>query len=340
MSQDLLAQVPEDRRNVAQAALSAAFAHKTMTALQPVSGGASGALLYRVDVDDRPYLLRMETRRQSPLRNPNQYVCLQSAAEAGVAPQPVHVDADAGVVIMAFHQPRPLHDYPGGPAALARDLGALLARLQATPAFPAFRDYLATLDRLLAFVRGSTLFAPGLLDEHAEGFARIREAYTWDPTGFVSSHNDPNARNVIFDGTRLWLVDWETAGCNDPLTDVAIVVDNLAPAPELRDALLQAWLGRQPDPVLQARLVLMRQITRLYYAALMFSFAAAAPRTTPPDADLSAPTEQELRASLAAGRITATGPEMLYTLGKMCLAGFKSGLGTTEFAEALSVVRG
>jgi Ser/Thr protein kinase RdoA (MazF antagonist) len=338
MTPDVLSQVPADRRDVALAALTTAFGHTAMTPLQPVGGGASGALLYRVDVGDRAYLLRMETRR-SPLRNPHQYACLQIAADASIAPPPLHVDADAGVVIMAFHAPRPLQEYPGGPLTLARDLGQLAARLQATPVFPAFRDYLTSLERMLKLVRGSTLFAPGLLDPHCEAFDRIREVYPWDAGTFVSSHNDPNPRNILFDGTRLWLVDWETAGRNDPFIDVAILVDSLAPTPALRDALLQAWLGRTPDRAALARLTLARQLTRLYYAALMLSLAAMAPRSTPPDADLSAPTPAELQAAISAGRVSATGPDMLYTLAKMCLERFMRDLETTEFAESLGVAR-
>jgi Ser/Thr protein kinase RdoA (MazF antagonist) len=338
MTQDLLSPVPTDRQEMARAALTAAFGHAPMAPLQPVSGGASGALLYRVDVGDRPYLLRMETRR-SPLRNPHQYACLQTAADAGIAPQPMYVDPDAGVVIMAFHTTRPLQDYPGGPLALAHDLGELAARLQATPVFPAFRDYLTSLDRMLTLVSGSPLFAPGLLDPYREGFERIREVYPWDAASFVSSHNDPNPRNILFDGTRLWLIDWETAGRNDPFIDVAILVDSLAPTPALRDALLRAWLGRAPDRAVHARLMLARQLTRLYYAALMFSLATLAPRSAPPDGDLSAPSPAELQAAVAAGRLTPTGPDMLYTLGKMCLARFRADTATAEFAESLEVAR-
>jgi hypothetical protein len=171
------------------------------------------------------------------------------------------------------------------------------------------------------------------------GFERIREVYPWDAGSFVSSHNDPNPRNILFDGTRLWLVDWETAGRNDPFIDVAILVDSLAPTPDLRDALLRAWLGRTPDRATHARLVLARQITRLYDAALLFSLRTLAPGAAPPDADLSAPSPAELHAAVAAGRLSATGPDMLYTLGKMCLERFRRDLGTAEFAESLDIAR-
>jgi hypothetical protein len=40
----------------------------------------------------------------------------------------------------------------------------------------------------------------------------------------VSSHNDPVPANILFDGRRPWLIDWEWAYRNDPLVDVAIVL--------------------------------------------------------------------------------------------------------------------
>jgi tRNA A-37 threonylcarbamoyl transferase component Bud32 len=338
MSNSLLDPVPAERRDTVQAALTTAFGAKPMTALTTVGGGASGALIYRVGVDDRSYLLRLETRRGA-MRNPHQYTCMQTAAEAGVAPSLLCVDDAAGVAIMDFVPARPLQDYPGGPVALARDLGRLVGRLQSTPVFPHLTDYFSAIDRMLGYVRSSTVFAPGLLDAHGEGFTRIRAAYPWDAAALVSSHNDPNPRNIIFDGQRLWLVDWETAYRNDPLTDVAILVDNLASRPEQADALLHGWLGRVPDRALRARLLLMRLVTRLYYAALGFTVFASTPRNGPPDADLRAPSPDEFRAAIGRGQLKPTGPETLYVLGKMCLAGFKAGIDSAEFEEALVTVR-
>ena len=67
----------------------------------------------------------------------------------------------------------------------------------------------------------------------------LREAYDAGSTRLVSSHNDPVPSNILFDGERLWLIDWESACRNDPLVDVAIVLDHLARSPELEDVLLQ-----------------------------------------------------------------------------------------------------
>ena len=204
--------------------------------------------------------------RRTRFRNPHQYVCMKTAVDAGLAPPVHYIDPTEGVAIMDFIPQRPLSEYPGGPAALARDLGRMIARLQRTLLFPQLLEYPVFLDRMLGFIRGSGMFAAGLLDAHAAGFERIRQVYPWNASSPVSSHNDPNPRNIIFDGERLWLIDWETAFRNDPLTDVAILAENFAGTPELEDALLQGWLERPADRELRARLVLMRQLTRLYYA--------------------------------------------------------------------------
>src|SRR5207253_1234324 len=39
----------------------------------------------------------------------------------------------------------------------------------------------------------------------------------------VLSHNDVNPGNIVYDGDRLLLVDWDAAGRNDPLYDLAAI---------------------------------------------------------------------------------------------------------------------
>src|SRR5207248_1871136 len=136
------------------------------------------------------------------------------------------------------------------------------------------------------------LFAPGVLDPCTEHLSRICETYVWDAARLVSSHNDSIPNNILFDGERLWMIDWESAYRNDPLVDVAIMLDNLAPSPELESALVRAWLGGLPDEAMRRRLDQIRALTRLYYAGVLLSASATAPPATPDD-DLVAPTPPE-----------------------------------------------
>jgi len=335
MSAALFDSVPAERRDAARSALASAFGAAQVSSIQPILGGAS-ALTYRVQVGGRPYALRLDVRR-SPMHDPARgFACMRTAAEAGVSPPLRHADAEAGVAITDFIAARPLTAYPGGPEALARDFGRLIARLQATPAFPVLDDYFNVIGRMMAFLAGSGLFAAGLLEPHMARLETIRQAYPWDPAALVSSHNDPNPRNLIFDGTRLWLIDWETAFRNDPLVDVAIVTQEIAPAPALEDALLRGWLGQAPSAQVRARLTLMKAVIRLYYAGLMLMPLAAAPPAQP-HGDLAAPSLAEFRQAIAEGRTALGAPDFMFTLGKMQLAGFLNTAGAPGFDKALSV---
>ena len=332
-----LDRIPAPRRETAAAALSAAFGSQPLTAIQPVLGGGSGALAYRVEVGGRLYLLRLESGRVA-LRNPHQYTCMQTAADAGIAPPLRYADATRGAAIMDFLPQRSLQTYPGGPARLLGDLGSLTGRLQATPTFPYVGDYPVVLDRMLERLRKSGGFAAGLLDPHAENFARLRAAYRWDAATLVSSHNDPNPGNILYDGERLWLIDWETAFRNDPLVDIAIFAENFAATEELEVALLGAWGGQPPSRELRARLTLMRAMTRLYYAALIFSGVGAA-QGSAPIADLHAPTREQFWADAAAGKYKASDPRTIQTLGMIYLATFLESVTALGFEEALEIVR-
>ena len=60
----------------------------------------------------------------------------------------------------------------------------------------------------------------------------------------VLCHNDPYHLNFLDDGRRLWLIDWEYAGMNDPVYDLAGIGYTLDDAG--RDLLLEAYYGTVP----------------------------------------------------------------------------------------------
>ena len=63
----------------------------------------------------------------------------------------------------------------------------------------------------------------------------------------VPCHNDPLCENWIESGDRLYLIDWEYAGMNDGMWDVADVSIEANFEPEYDLKLLRAYLGREPD---------------------------------------------------------------------------------------------
>ncbi|QPF82467.1 phosphotransferase [Bradyrhizobium genosp. L] len=312
--------LPPAEHDAAQAALRDVLGATPIDAVTPVSGGATTARLFRIDAGGHSYVLRIEGE-PSPLRNPHQYVSLRIAAEAGIAPRLHYVNETSRIAVMDFVRRRPLASFPGGLPALTRALGELLARLQATPTFPYFVRYPDIVGRLWAHVCRTGLFAPGVLDRYSEHLERIRAAYVWDDAHSVSCHNDSIPANILFDGERLWMIDWESAYRNDPLTDIAIVSGGIARTPELQEILLRAWLGRTPDDALLGRLALLRALARLFYAGVLLSASAITPRAAP-DTETAAPTLAEFQHAVDSGRLKSGTPAFHHVCGKMLLASF------------------
>ena len=314
---DVFSAIAEDRRTAALAAIASVADPASVTGIIPMTGGGSGASTLRIDTGSGAYLLRLEVGLDG-FRNPRRsYPCLRAAAETGIAPLVHHADEEAGVVLMDFVVERPLSGFPGGEPALLRALGEMAARLQATAPFaPVMEDFGALAEVMLNLIRDGGLFAPGVLDGHVAGLARLRAEYPW--AAQVSAHNDINPRNVLFDGERLWLVDWELAFGNDPLADVANLANNFSDVPEVDTLVLEGWLGRWPDDDTRHQLALMRDLHRLFYGTLLLSEFIG---RRDPEPELTALTPVEFRAAIKRGELRGT-PELLVVLGKMNLAGF------------------
>lgn len=332
----LLAPIPESHRSDVAAALDDAFGPAGVDELVAVPGGASGALTYKVDSGGGSHLLRIEGIR-GPLRNPHQTTCLLAAAEAGIAPPVRHADDTTGLLIMRWIEQRPVTDHRDGPGGVARGAGELIARLHATAPFPDTGDHVEKLGQLAGVLAASGRVAPGLLDEHRAGLAQIVAAYPWDPSSHVSCHNDPNQSNLLYDGERLWLVDWETAGRNDPMVDLASLCAHLGPTPELQSAVLRAALGREPRQDDRDRLVLASQLGRLF-AGMILLLVVDDP-TTPVHDDLTALSIEEFTAGVGAGELVPGTPATTIAFAKLMLATFLAGMHdptTTGALERLS----
>ena len=303
--------------------------------MQSLVGGVSGALILRFEARDRSWVLRVEPERIALEDRQRGFTCMLAAAAAGAAPKVIHADAASGLAIMDFIVTRPVLEHPGGPIGLARALGALSTRVRATDPFPKVGDYPVLIGNMLTRLGKSSLLAPGLLDPHAEGLARIRAALPWNEASLVSSHNDPNPRNILFDGERLWLIDWELAGLNDPLVDIAILTNDLANTPEMEDELLHAAFPRQ-GRFLRARLGVVRVLTRLFYGCIVLETFAAVSLDAPIPT-LAGVSPAAFRRLVADGKLASGAPETAYAFAMMSLAEFIRGVTAPVFAQTLEM---
>jgi thiamine kinase-like enzyme len=85
--------------------------------------------------------------------------------------------------------------------------------------------------------------------------SRIHAALAFTPEPLVPCNNDLLAGNIIDDGTRLWLIDYEYSGNNEASFELGNIWSESTLPEESLDALVNAyWQRHDPAKVARARL--------------------------------------------------------------------------------------
>ena len=221
-------------------ALRAAFGNASIEHCEPLAGGLSGATVLKIAVGGRNHVLR-KIQGEGPLHDPKrQLACMTLAAERGIAPRLRYANPNTGVSISEFIDGVMLGEWIGRGGQAADHVARLLRRLHEGPLFPDFMTIpgaVAAMAPALAHVEvpeyAKTLVAR--VAELGEVLLEVRDSR-------ASCHNDLNPNNFLFDGDRLWLVDWELACAGDPFFDLAELGVYAFPTPERRAQLHAALL--------------------------------------------------------------------------------------------------
>lgn len=291
--------VSPDQLPAVRKALRAAFGTEVMDGCAPLSGGLSGAGLWRIRVGGIAYVLKVEAAERDALRDPHRsYRCLKLAAEACLAPRVRYADPDDGVAISDHVEARSLTlDYAGSRADLVVELAQAVRALHAIEGFPPLVDYLDGLAALVDRVAGSGTVAAEALAAPLAAWARLYAACKGLEPRPVSSHNDLNPRNLLYDGRRIWLIDWEAAFRADRYVDLAALANVYAADPAGEALLLRVYFNREATDAERARLWLFRQVSHVFHAAIFVAGAAGQARAD----SLDGPDLDTLHAGLSLG---------------------------------------
>jgi thiamine kinase-like enzyme len=209
---------------------------------QPLGGGISNHNFLVEDAGARFFVRIGEDFLVHNVLRRFELAASRAAHAAGVSPEVFY--AEPGAMVFRHVEgralaPKDIRD----PAMLARIVpllrtvhGAIPTHFRGpTPIFWVFqvlRDYAARLAE-----DGHRLTAE--LPRYLAAASRLERAV--GPVEIVFGHNDLLAANLIDDGDRLWLVDWEYAGFNSPLFDLGGLASNNELSPALEDRLLELY---------------------------------------------------------------------------------------------------
>ena len=323
--------IPEAKQPAVARALDQAFGVHEIDDIRPLTGGLSTARVFRIVVRTKPYLLRLTMPGAPAGDSAGQLASMQTAAEAGIAPHIWHVDSQDGILIADFVEARP---YPADMAIL---VAQTLYRVHSLRGFqkPKVGSYFDAMDRLVSAFRAANLLPSDQIDELFRRYADLMKVYPRNDAELVASHNDVKPQNMIFDGERLWLVDWEAAFLNDRYVDLSISA-NFFVRDDQEAAYLDAYFGVPATPYQHARFYLMRQALHVFYAAFLLVTAARAGVSI--DSTATASDFHDFHLRLISGDIDLATPEAKVQYAFVHLHVAQLQVQTPRFEEALALV--
>jgi thiamine kinase-like enzyme len=198
----------------------------------------------------------------------NEAVAAREAARAGVSPEVLHVDPDSGVMVTRFiadtvtMTPEAFRSRPARRRGRARRSSPCIARASS---FPVRFELFSMIDDYLRVLSTKDVALPsGYHDVVAEAEI-VRTALDSQPFTPVACHCDPLCENFLDTGTRMWIVDWEYAGMNDPMWDLGDLSVEGAFDADQDEEMLRAYFGGEPPARDRARMVIHKAMCDLLW---------------------------------------------------------------------------
>lgn len=226
-------------------------------------------LVFKVDAGGDSYVLRIPGKgTEEYIDRKVEAVAAIAAAMAGVSPDVIHADPDGGIMVTAYAPgtttmtPALFKSIPGAPARA----GQIFKKLHSSGAQFDFRfDLFKMIDGYLKVLSTKDVQLPEGYHDVLKQAETVRAALSAHTLPSVACHCDPLCENFLDTGSRMWLVDWEYSGMNDPLWDLGDVSVEAGFDKAQDEEMIQAYFGREPTPAERGRIVIYKAMCDLLW---------------------------------------------------------------------------
>ncbi|MCY0148456.1 phosphotransferase family protein [Hoeflea sp. G2-23] len=191
-----------------------------------------------------------------------------AAAAAGVSPEVIYADPTTGVMATRFIDGA----ITMTPEGFGKDLGAVRRAGEAFrilhtsgARFPFTFELFAMIDEYLAILATKDVTLPDGYHDVVSEAQTVRQALARNPVELVACHCDPLCENFLDTGERIFIVDWEYSGMNDPMWDLGDLSVEGGFDANQDQALLEAYFGGPPPATDQARMIIYKAMCDLLW---------------------------------------------------------------------------
>lgn len=247
---------------------------RNIIAAIPAIGSYAGPVARLGGLTNRVYQLSSAVLRvpgkgtEEYINRANEAVAARVAAEAHVSPDVIYADVTTGFMVTRMisnavtMSPELFMTRMGSPARA----GAVFRKLHVSGgAFPFRFELFAMIDGYLKVLSGKDVQLPAGYHDVVKEAEGIRKVLAKRPAPLAPCHCDPLCENFLDDGTRMWIVDWEYSGMNDPMWDLG----DLSVEGQFNDAqdaeMLVSYFGGAPTAADHGRMVIYKAMCDLLW---------------------------------------------------------------------------
>ncbi|MER9842207.1 phosphotransferase family protein [Mesorhizobium australicum] len=215
------------------------------------------------------YCLRIPGKgTEEYINRANEAIAAREAAKARVSPEVLHADAASGLMVTRYitaaetMSPDKFRERQGSPARAAE----AFRKLHASGAVFPFRfELFSMIDDYLKVLSTRDVALPAGSHDVVREAESVRSALAVRPLPLVACHCDPLCENFLDTGERMWIVDWEYSGMNDPLWDLGdLSVEGKFDANQ-DEELMRAYFGGEAKPAERGRIVIYKAMCDLLW---------------------------------------------------------------------------
>jgi thiamine kinase-like enzyme len=174
-----------------------------------------------------------------------EYYNTKAAAQAGVGAEVIDYRPDLGILLLSFLDGQTMTNDDFQRPGIIDKAAAAVRALHAGPRFKGRFDMFERQPAYLKTVFDNGFRLPSDYLDHADTFTELAKVLTATDQTTVPCNNDLLAGNFIEDGDRMWLIDYEYSGNNDPCFELGNTWAECQLSTEQLDEFVTAYYGRR-----------------------------------------------------------------------------------------------
>jgi thiamine kinase-like enzyme len=225
--------------------------------------------VFRVDCDAGSICLRIPGKgTEAYINRTDEAQAAWETARTGVSAALLTFDPASGVMVTRFlpevvtMTPVLFKERQGAPARA----GTVLKKLHTSGAvFNSRFELFAMIDNYLKLLAEKKAELPDGYHDVLAASQDVRAALAKHELPLAACHCDPLSENFLDNGSRMWLVDWEYSGMNDPMWDLGDVAVEAQFGEAQENEMIASYFGGEPRPAERGRIVIYKAMCDLLW---------------------------------------------------------------------------